>query len=63
MVGDKAQVEKEGILCKAESKHGKEPWTITMGHMSGTIRIQCTTKLGKHNIRSVAQFTDKVFKY
>jgi hypothetical protein len=24
-VGDKVLVEKEGILCKAESKYGKEP--------------------------------------
>ncbi len=25
-VGNKVLVDKEGILCKAESKYGKEPW-------------------------------------
>jgi hypothetical protein len=34
----------EGILCKAESAYGKEPWTITTVHTNGTIRIQCGTK-------------------
>jgi hypothetical protein len=28
-VGDKVLVINEGILCKAESAYGKEPWTIT----------------------------------
>jgi hypothetical protein len=31
-VGDKVLTEKEGILCKAESKYSKEPWTITTVH-------------------------------
>ena len=28
-VGDKVLVINKGILCKAESAYGKEPWTIT----------------------------------
>jgi hypothetical protein len=43
-VGDKVLVINEGILCKAESAYGKEPWTITTVHMNGTIRIQHGTK-------------------
>ncbi len=43
-VGDKVIVINEGIVRKAESVHGKEPWTITTVHMNGTIRIQCRTK-------------------
>jgi hypothetical protein len=33
----------EGILCKAESSCGKEPWTTTTVHTNGTIRIQRET--------------------
>jgi hypothetical protein len=29
---DKVLVEKEDILCEAESKYGKEPWTVTTVH-------------------------------
>ncbi len=43
-VGDKVLVIKDGILCKSESKYGKEPWTITTVHTNGTIRVQCGTK-------------------
>jgi hypothetical protein len=43
-VGDKVLVINEGILCKAESAYGKEPWTITTVHTNGTIRIQRGTK-------------------
>ncbi len=43
-VGDKVLVINEGVLCKAESAYGKEPWTITTVHTNGTIRIQCRTK-------------------
>ncbi len=39
-VGDKVLVIIEGILRKAESAYGKEPWTITTVHTTGTIRIQ-----------------------
>jgi hypothetical protein len=43
-VGDKVLLINEGILRKAESAYGKEPWTITTVHKNGTIRIQCRTK-------------------
>ncbi len=43
-VRDKVLVINEGILRKAESAYGKEPWTITTVHTNGTIRIQCGTK-------------------
>ncbi len=43
-VRDKVLVINEGILRKAESTYGKEPWTITTVHTNGTIRIQCGTK-------------------
>jgi hypothetical protein len=42
-VGDKVVLINEGILCKAESAHNKEPWTITTVHTNGTIRIECRT--------------------
>jgi hypothetical protein len=44
-VGDKVLVINKGILRKAESAYGKEPWTITTVHTNGTIRIQCGTKM------------------
>jgi hypothetical protein len=56
-VGDKVLIVKEGILCKAESKYGKEPWTITTVHTSGTIRVQCRSELERINIRRVTQFS------
>jgi hypothetical protein len=43
-VGDKVLVINKGILRKAESAHGKEPWTITTVHTNGTIKIQRGTK-------------------
>jgi hypothetical protein len=59
-VGDKILVINEGILCKAESAYGKEPWTITTVHMNGTIRMQCRTKMEQLSIRRVAPFTDDI---
>jgi hypothetical protein len=44
-VGDKVLLINEGILRKAESAYGKEPWTITTVHANGTIRIQRRTKM------------------
>jgi hypothetical protein len=41
-VGDKVLVINEGILRKAESTYGKEPWTKTTVHTNGTLRIQRT---------------------
>jgi hypothetical protein len=43
-VGDKILIQKDNILCKAESIWKKEPWTITTVHTNGTIRIKCGTK-------------------
>jgi hypothetical protein len=45
-VGDKVLVINKGILRKAESAYGKEPWTITTVHTNGTIRIIRGTKIG-----------------
>ncbi len=56
-VGDKLLVINEGILRKAESAYGKEPWTITAVHRNGTIRIQCGTKMERLSIRRVEPFT------
>jgi hypothetical protein len=54
--GDKILVIKEGILCKAESNYGKEPWTITTVHTNGTIRIQRGTRTERQR---VMLFTDE----
>ncbi len=59
-VGDKLLVINEGILRKAESAYGKEPWTITTVHTNGTIRIQYGTKIEQLSIRRVEPFTDNV---
>jgi hypothetical protein len=59
-VGDKELVIDEGILHKAESAYGKEPWIITTSHMNGTIRIQCGTKTERLSIRRVEPFTDNI---
>jgi hypothetical protein len=59
-VGDKVLVINEGILCKAESAYGKEPWTITTVHTNGTIRIQCRTKMEQLGIWRVEPFTDDI---
>jgi hypothetical protein len=59
-IGDKVLVMKEGILCKAESKYGKEPWTITVIHTNGTINIQCRARTERLNIQRVIPFTDEI---
>ncbi len=59
-VGDKVLVINKGILCKAESAYGKEPWTITTVHTNGTIRIQCGTTTERLSIRRVEPFTDDI---
>jgi hypothetical protein len=61
-VGNKVLVINEGILRKAESAYGKEPWTITTVHMNGTIRIQCGTKMEQLSIQRVEPFTDDILK-
>ena len=57
-IGDKVLIAKDGILRKAESKFHKEPWTIMMVHMNGTIRVQCGSISEWINIRRVIPFTD-----
>ncbi len=59
-VRDKVLVINEGILRKAESAYGKEPWTITTVHMNRTIRIQHGTKTKRLSIRRVEPFTDDI---
>jgi hypothetical protein len=59
-VSNKVLVINEGILCKAESAYGKEPWTITTVHTNGTIRIQRGTKMERLNIWRVEPFTDNI---
>ncbi len=59
-VGDKVLAINEGILRKAESAYGKEPWTITTVHTNGTIRIQPGTKTEQLSIRRVEPFTDNI---
>ncbi len=59
-VVDKVLVINEGILCKAESAYGKDPWTITTVHMNGTIRIQRGTKTEQLSIQRVQPFTDDI---
>jgi hypothetical protein len=59
-VGDKVLVINKGILCKAESAYGKEPWPITTVHTNGTIRIQRGTKMERLSIRRVEPFADDI---
>jgi hypothetical protein len=59
-VRDKVLVINEGILHKAESTYGKEPWNITTVHTNGTIRIQHGTKTERLSIRRVEPFTDDI---
>jgi hypothetical protein len=39
-VGQKVLLQKEGILCNAESRWHKKPWLITTVHTNGTITVQ-----------------------
>jgi hypothetical protein len=57
-VRDKVLVINKGILRKAKSAYGKEPWSITTVHTNGTIRIQRGTKRKRLSIRRVEPFTD-----
>jgi hypothetical protein len=59
-VGDKVLEINKGILRKAESACGKEPWTITTDHTNGTIRIQHGTKTERLSIPRVEPFTDDI---
>ncbi len=59
-VRDKVLVINKGILHKAESAYGKEPWTITTVHTNGTIRIQHGTRTEQLSIQRVQPFTDDI---
>jgi hypothetical protein len=59
-VEDKVLVINKGILRKAESAYGKEPWTITTVHTNGTIRIQRRTEMKRLSIRRVEPFRDDI---
>jgi len=59
-VGDKVLIVKEGILRKAESRYGKEPWTTTTIHTNGTIRVQCGSKSERINIWRVTPFSEDI---
>ncbi len=59
-VGDKVLLINEGILRKAESAQGKEPWTTAAVHTNGTIRIQPGTRTERLSIRRVQPFTDDI---
>ena len=58
-IGDRVLVIQDGILRKAQSPHGKEPWTITTVHTNGTIRIQRGTKTERINVWRVTPYTDE----
>ncbi len=59
-VRDKVLLISEGILRKAESAYGEEPWTITTVHMNRTIRFQCGTKTERLSIWRVQPTTDDI---
>ncbi len=58
-IGGRVLVIQDGILCKAQSPHGKDPWTLTTVHTNGTIKIQCRTKMERINIRRVTPYSDE----
>jgi hypothetical protein len=49
-VGQKTLLWNKGILCKAESRYLKDPWTITSVHTNRTITVQCRNKSERMNI-------------
>jgi hypothetical protein len=55
-VGQKVLVRNGGILCRAESRFLKEPWTILSVHTNGTIRVKCRNKSKKMTIQRVKPF-------
>jgi hypothetical protein len=40
-IGQKVLIQKDGILCNAESRWHKKSWLITSVHTNGTIAVQC----------------------
>jgi hypothetical protein len=55
-VGQKVLIWKEGILCKTESRHLKDPWVIRSVHTNRKIMVQCRNKSERINIRRVKPF-------
>jgi hypothetical protein len=51
-------LQKEGILCNAESRWHKKPWLITTVHTNGTIMVQPKNKEKWMNIRRVKPFME-----
>ena len=60
-VGGKVLILKDGILHKAESPNQKqkEPWTITVVHTNGTIRVTRGNKLEQINVQRVEPFFER----
>jgi hypothetical protein len=58
-VGGKVLILKDGILRKAESPKQPEPWTITIVHTNGTIRVTRGTKSERINVRRVEPFFER----
>eukprot|EP00804_Cyclotella_cryptica_P030444 CCRYP_008516-RA/>CCRYP_008516-RA protein AED:0.46 eAED:0.46 QI:0/-1/0/1/-1/0/1/0/96 len=54
--GDQLQLQKDGILCKTESRYENDFRTIVSVHTNGTIRVQRGTKSDGLNIRRVTPY-------
>ncbi len=59
-IGQKVLLQKEGILCNAESRWHKKPWLIITVHTNGTIMVQHRNKLEQMNIRRVKPFIEDI---
>jgi hypothetical protein len=57
-VGQKVLLQKEGNLCKAETRWHIKPWLITSVHTNGTITVQRGNKLEWRNIWRVKPFEE-----
>jgi hypothetical protein len=57
-VDQKILVRNKDILCKAEFRWQKDPWTIKTVHTNGTITIQRRNKEERSNIKKVKQFEE-----
>ncbi len=57
-VGQKVLLQKEGILCNAESRWHMKPWLITTVHTNGTITVRRRNKLEWMNIWRVKPFIE-----
>ena len=55
---DKVLLQKDSILCKAESRYESHHFTNTSVHTNGTTRVQFGTKSECLNIRKVKPYFD-----